>query len=536
MKFGSVPVSEAAGAIAAHSTRAGARVIRKGARLGADDVADLEAAGVDEIVVARLDAGDVHEDEAARRLGTLLAADGTAIYAADAATGRVNLFAAVAGVVAPDRAVIDALNRVDPAITVATLAEDAAVRAGQMVATVKIIPYAVPETAVRSAEGLLAGQGGLRVAPFRALRVGLLQTELPAVKPSVLDKTRRVLERRLQLSGAAVVVEKRVVHEPGALAGALAEVARVADLAVAFGASAVVDDRDVVPAAVRAAGGTVLHVGMPVDPGNLLLLGAIGPMPVIGAPGCARSPRENGFDWVLNRMLAGLEVTPHFITGLGVGGLMMEIDSRPMPREAAAGPKVAAVILAAGRSSRMGGPNKMLATLDGRPLVRIAAEAALASKASLVTVVAGHQAAAVGEALSGLAVRVVANPDFAQGLSTSLRVGIGAVGDGADAAVVMLGDMPFVTAEVIDRLIAAYRPEAGALVVVPTADGQQGNPVLWDRRFFPELTGLSGDSGAKRLLGVHGDFVTTVEVGGAALRDVDTPEALAAADVRLPAE
>ena len=154
-----------------------------------------------------------------------------------------------------------------------------------------------------------------------------------------------------------------------------------------FGASAMVDADDVVPAGIREAGGTIRHLGMPVDPGNLLILGEIGGKPVIGAPGCARSPKENGFDWVLNRLLAGLDVTPDDITGLGVGGLLMEIVSRPQPREggeseaeAAHEKKVAALILAAGQGRRMGGPHKLLATIDGKPLVRIAAEAALSQR------------------------------------------------------------------------------------------------------------------------------------------------------------
>ena len=174
---------------------------------------------------------------------------------------------------------------------------------------------------------------------------------------------------------------------------------------------------------------------MPVDPGNLLLTAELDGRRVIGAPGCARSPKENGFDWVLQRLLADIDVTPEDIVAMGVGGLLMEIVSRPQPRDPAepvgdAAPKIAAVILAGGRSSRMGGPNKMLATLDDKPLVRIAAEAALASQADPVIVVTGHMRVAVAAALDGLDVTFAHNPDFADGLSTSLRSGIGAVASG----------------------------------------------------------------------------------------------------------
>jgi molybdenum cofactor cytidylyltransferase len=285
----------------------------------------------------------------------------------------------------------------------------------------------------------------------------------------------------------------------------------------------------VIPAAVEAIGGRIEHFGMPVDPGNLLLLADARGRPVLGAPGCARSPKENGFDWVLMRLLAGLEVPREAITGLGVGGLLMEIVTRPQPRDEpiAESRKIATVLLAAGRSTRMGGPNKLVAEIGGKPLVRIAAEQALASRAKPVIVVTGHQRDRVEAALAGLPVRFVHNPDFAQGLGTSLRTGIAAVPPEADGAIVCLGDMPQVDAALIDRLVVAFDPGKGALVVMPTIDGKRGNPVLWSRRFFPELMAIEGDVGARNLISRYSEAVAEVPVSGnAALVDVDTPEAL----------
>jgi molybdenum cofactor cytidylyltransferase len=276
---------------------------------------------------------------------------------------------------------------------------------------------------------------------------------------------------------------------------------------------------------------------MPVDPGNLMLIGQARGQPVLGAPGCARSPKENGFDWVLMRLLAGLPVSRADITGMGVGGLLMEIVTRPQPRtepEPEKGRHVAAVILAAGRSTRMGGPNKLLADIGGRPLVRIAAEEALASRARPVIVVTGHQRDKVEAALAGLKVERIHNPDFAEGLSTSLKTGLGAVPSEADGAVVLLGDMPQVRASLIDRLIGAFDPERGALVVVPSIDGKRGNPVVWSRRFFPELMALDGDVGARHLIGRYVEAVTEVAITDqAALIDVDTPEALSKVKAEL---
>ena len=216
-----------------------------------------------------------------------------------------------------------------------------------------------------------------------------------------------------------------------------------------FGASAIADRRDVIPAAIEAVGGRIEHFGMPVDPGNLMLIGQASGQPVLGAPGCARSPKENGFDWVLMRLLAGL-------AGVARGhhrhGRRRAADG---DRDAAAAARraepekarrIAAVILAAGRSTRMGGPNKLLAEIGGKPLVRIAAEEALASRARPVIVVTGHQRDKVEAALEGLDVQRVHNPDFAEGLSTSLKAGLAAVPDDVDGAIVCLGDMPQVDA------------------------------------------------------------------------------------------
>jgi molybdenum cofactor cytidylyltransferase len=230
------------------------------------------------------------------------------------------------------------------------------------------------------------------------------------------------------------------------------------------------------------------------------------------------------------RLLAGLEVPREAITGLGVGGLLMEIITRPQPREeplAASGRRIAAVVLAAGRSTRMGGPNKLLAEIGGKSLVRIAVEQALASRARPVIVVIGHERERVEAALADLPVQILHNPDFAQGLGTSLRAGIAAVPADADGAIVCLGDMPQVDAALIDGLIEAFDPEKGALTVVPTINGQRGNPVLWARRFFPDLMAIEGDVGARHLIGRYGEAVVEVPVSGkGAFLDIDTPEAL----------
>jgi molybdenum cofactor cytidylyltransferase len=530
MKFGAVPVAEAEGGIAVHSIRQAGLVLKKGTRIGKAEIAALKAAGIAEIVVARLEPGDVSEDAAAAEIAAAVAGEGVRIDRAF--TGRANLFAESPGVLVVGKDAIDRLNQVDESITFATLPAYKPVVAGEMIATVKIIPFAVARRARDAALAAVKGSAPLiRVAPYRIRKIGIVSTLLPGLASKVVDKTLKVTAERLEPAGAAIVAERRVPHEQRALAKAIEEVLDAgAELVIVFGASAIADRRDVIPAAVEAIGGRIEHFGMPVDPGNLLLVGDARGRPVLGAPGCARSPKENGFDWVLMRLLAGLAVPREAIMGLGVGGLLMEIVTRPQPREepvAASARRLAAVVLAAGRSTRMGGPNKLIAEISRRPLVRIAAEEALASRARPVIVVTGHQRDQVEAALNGLPVRLVHNPDFAQGLGGSLKAGIAAVPADVDGAIVCLGDMPQVDASLIDRLIAAFDPDRAALVVVPTFEGKRGNPVLWSRRFFSDLMAIEGDVGARYLIGRYPEAVVEVPVDGkAALVDIDTPEAL----------
>ncbi len=531
MKFGPAAPADAIGGVTVHTLRQGSLVLKKGTTIGAAEVEALTRAGVKEIVVVRLEDGDISEDAAAASIARAVAGDGVNVERAF--TGRANLFAARPGVLVVDRAAVDRINAVDEAITFATLSAYKPVVEGEMIATVKLIPFGV-EKRLCDAAVSAAGDNVLRVAPYIIKRVGIVSTMLPGLAPKVIDKTLRVTAERLAPAGAAIVAERRVPHEQQALAAAVKELLGLgAELVIVFGASAIADRRDVIPAAIEHVGGSIEHFGMPVDPGNLLLLGRIGSAPVLGAPGCARSPVENGFDWVLMRLLAGLKVTRADLTGMGVGGLLMEIVTRPQPRVpvgADEGRKVAAVILAAGRSTRMGGPNKLLAELGGKTLVRIVAEQALASKASEVIVVTGHQAGEVEKSLAGLNVKFVRNPDFAEGLASSVKAGISAVPREADAAVILLGDMPLIDAQLIDRLIEAFAPDRGGLIAVPVSDGRRGNPVLWSRRFFSELMTLDGDIGARHLIAKHGEAVAEVPVEGhGAFLDIDTPQALEAA-------
>jgi molybdenum cofactor cytidylyltransferase len=531
MIFESVACDAAAGGILAHSLGIAGQRWAKGRVLSASDIATARAAGVARLTIARLAPGDVGEDDAATALAAALAGGGVTALAA--AHGRVNLAATAAGVCCIDAAMVAAVNAVGEALTLATLAPGTRVGAGEIIATIKIIPYAVAAADLAAA---IAAARPIAVAGFRPLTATLIQTRLPGTSAKLLAKTARVTRARIEALGGHLDEAATCAHDTAMLAAVLA--AASGDALLVAGASATVDRGDVIPAALVLAGGTVERLGMPVDPGNLLCFGWLNGRPVIGLPGCARSPKRNGFDIVLESLFAGLPVTAATIAAMGAGGLLPEAE-RPQPRAAAqrqqqpaAAPKApvltGAIVLAAGRSTRMGGPHKLLAEWRGLPLVAHVVDTIAVAGLPPPIVVLGAEADAVRTALAGRAAVFVIADDYTEGLAHSLRAGLAAVPAAWDAALVCLGDMPRLDAALLSALAAA----PGA-VAVPVWNGKRGNPVRWGRPHFAALAMLAGDVGGKALLA--GLAVPPTEVaatGDGIFDDIDTPAALAALRAR----
>ena len=529
MKFGPVPVEDAVGAILAHSLRVDGKRWGKGSIVSADDVAAFQSAGVDAIVVARLDPHDVPEDEAAARIAAGLTGAGLSISAPF--TGRVNAFAEAGGVLRVDAEAVNDVNRIDEAITIATLPDYARVAPRQMLATVKIIPYAAPEASVAAAAARLRDAGALTLHPFRETSAGIILTRTRGMKDSLIEKGAAAIEARLAGLGAKAGLIQIVDHDEDAISAAIQATSE--ELILILGGSATSDRDDVGPAAVVAAGGRVDRFGMPVDPGNLLFLGEIGARRVLGLPGCVRSPKLNGVDWVLERLVSGLPVSSSDIEAMGVGGLLKEIPSRPQPRGGAAPsrrPYVSAVLLAAGASSRMQGKDKLLETIGDAPLLRRVALALKQSMADEVIVVIRPGDDERRAALSGVDVAFVENPLAAEGMGASIRAGMACVASEADAALIALADMPEIGAADFNAIIAAFDAEEGREIVrAASSEGAPGNPVLFGRRFFEPLRGLEGDEGARSILAAHADLVRLAPMSGDAARvDLDTPEDWAA--------
>ncbi len=333
MWFGALPVEQAEGKVLAHNVAGadGRRLFRKGRTLTAEDVAALKAAGRATVYVAQLGPADIDEDSAARQLARAVAGDGLRL--SGPASGRVNLLATAPGVL---RVAVDRLASINACegLTLATLPNHSPVRARQITATVKVIPFAVPDTELATALQAAGAGATLRVDPLPAGLVTLILSGSPAIREKLLDDFTPLIERINTLGSAVTQVEFIPLdseQDETRLAQVLGQITGQ-HLIVLAGETAIMDRHDIVPRALERAGGVVEAVGAPVDPGNLLMLGYLGPIPVLGAPGCARSRKLNIIDWVLPRLLAGDRLTRQDINLLGHGGLLEDAPERPLPR------------------------------------------------------------------------------------------------------------------------------------------------------------------------------------------------------------
>ena len=515
MRFCKVPVCEALGGILAHSQATPGGRLSKGRMLGKDDIRQLAAAGVGTVSVAFLEEGDAHENEAA--LAVARAVAGPNVTVSKPLHGRVNLFAAVAGMLLYSAEQLMELNRIHSDITLAALRPSVCVEAGRLLATLKIISFVAPKDAVAAAARVTEL---FAVSALRKLRTVLLQTQLPSLSERALAKTAAVTKRRLAALGNELHCERRCAHDSEAVAASLQALRgeEAPELYLLAGASAVCDLADEVPAGIAAAGGSLARFGMPVDPGNLLVLGELGGAPCVVLPGCARSPKSNGLDMVLERLYAGIAIDSDAIAAMGVGGLLEEAVERPVLRIGNAQPTIGCILLAAGHSSRMGRANKLLKLWRGRPLVCHAAgvvsQARGAGLLQHVVAVSGRDS---DEVCALLDVPAVHNPDFARGMGTSLSCGLRALPD-VDAVMIVLGDMPQVEVEDIAKVAGAY---GSADIIAPVHQGKRGNPVMIGRRHLPSILALDGDQGARALFSDHP--IAEVDAGPGVLIDFDTP-------------
>ncbi|NMF90092.1 molybdopterin-binding protein [Aromatoleum petrolei] len=321
MIFDEFPLAAAQGVMLAHTLKLGGRTLKKGRVLSALDLDLLDDEGFSTVTGARLDPDDVAEDAAAEELAALLVGPNTETRPPRA--GRCNLHASASGVLRIDAERIDRMNLLDEAIAIGTLPRHAVVRPGQVVATMKIIPFAVPRRLLDACREIAGGTPPIAVAELKPCRAALIQTELPGMKDSIFAATAKVTRDRVEALGGRLTLALRGPHRRDALDSMLHQaLAAGCELVMVCGATVAKDRNDIAPAAVTAVGGTIEHFGMPVEPGNMLVLGRIGAVPVVILPGCGRSRKSNGLDLVLPRLMAGIPPTREDIMRMGVGGLI----------------------------------------------------------------------------------------------------------------------------------------------------------------------------------------------------------------------
>ena len=537
MRFGAFDIGACEGLILAHSHKLAGKRIAKGSVLTAELVDAFRQDGVTELVCAAPDAGDLSEDQVAGRLAAAMMTAG--VSRSEAATGRVNFKVGTTGIIRYDRALITALNSVDEALTFSLVQHNQLLSAGQMAATLKVIPYFVAEQICQHFEHVLQGRPAFTFHPLRSWRVSLIQTMDDVLSERVYTATETVTERRLAQLGSKLTDIRRCAHDSSSVSAEISQaLATGVDLILLCGCSAVVDRRDVLPVAIEQAGGQIDQLGLAVDPGNMLLAAHIQTTPVIGMPGCARSPKLNGFDWVLHLLLAGVPLSREELADMASGGLLMEIASRPLPRDLAsksppAAPHMGVVLLAAGQSRRMGEINKLTVEIAGKPVIRYVAETILAAGLKDVVVVLGHDSQAVERCLDGLPVRFVVNEAHQSGQASSVGAGVAALNSKVTDVMIVLGDMPLLSPSFLQGLqrhhLANSQHEKMICLPVHTKDGQRqvGHPVVWGRQFFSELQRLRGDQGGRQIWAEHPAMISHLTVDDPTFfLDTDTPDAL----------
>lgn len=525
MKFEERPVATSNGWSLAHSILCGQKRLAKGTVLTNALIEKLSSNGISKAQVFLLEENDVDEDTAAKCAADKITGSGLNVELAG--KGRANITAAYNGLFIPGECV-DAVNATDDAFSAASLAAHTPVRTGQLVATIKLIPYGLPAATLDEIPSL---KSLMAIKPFQGFTAQLLVTGTAPTQRTIAS-----LSARIEHVGGHLHLQDPIQHSLSSVESAL-ESAKTsnATLILMLGASAISDERDIFPAALINSGGKLVKLGMPADPGNLLMLGELDNKTVIGLPGCARSPALNGFDWVLERFAANESLDSHTISKMGTGGLLKEPAGRKTPRATAISQRLtanriaaAAVVLAAGKSSRAKSIHKLLSTLDDKTVIATTIDTLLGVKNLTVTIITGHKAAEIEACVSSKDVSTLHNPDFAQGMGTSLAAGIASLDETTDYAFVCLGDMPFVQPETLKKLLKIAAETNGSAIFIPTFHGKRGHPVLWHKRFFANLKRLQGDTGGKEIIRNNSEKVIEVPVDDAGvLIDLDTPEMLA---------
>ena len=531
MKIEHLDPKESKGSILAQSYNLSERKLSKGTRVSKAIVELLNKENIKTILCAVPHENDMDEDAAAEAISNAI--DRNRLYAEEASTGRVNFRTPALGVVRYNRELIKKINLVDESIAFSIVEHNQLLAKNDLIATLKIIPFFVSKIYVERVVTLLSKHEIFKIHRLEEKKVGFIQTYYDWQKRSIFKATSNVTRSRLDALGCLLEKETLIPHDHESLCSEIkSSIDSGAQVLLISGASAITDRSDYIPKAILSVGGEIIQYGLAVDPGNLLLIGKIGGTTVIGMPGCARSPKLNGFDWVLQLLMANIPITKEELADMGAGGLLMEIASRPLPRALSKSvnkreKKIMGVILAAGNSTRMGKDNKLLRNVGDASLVRNTAVEMLNSDVDSCSIVLGYQSDKVAEVIKDLNISLILNPLWQEGQASSLKAALNTLDDTYSDLLIMLGDLPGVKSRHINTIIEEHllTNNRRSKITIPSFNGKKGNPVIWGRSFFPDLSNLEGDVGGRALFNHHPAAINLLDMDDpAVVTDTDTPE------------
>ena len=518
--------AETLGDILAHSIFLKVGRIRKGKIISQEDINLMLQDGIENIYVGEFDNDDLDENYASKKIAEAICVDG--VTRSPTYSGKTNITSKYDGLIEIDKEKVFELNRLSTNIAVSTLNNHDIVYNGDHILSVKIISYAINKADLEKIINFLNTNKIIQLKPFKSLKFGVIYTESVNEKKNIIEKTKKSIKSRVSDYNSTIMDEIIVKHDIEAIKLALEkQLTMDIDCLLFFLSSSVADVSDILPSIISEFGGKITSYGMPLDPGNLTLSGYINNHKILVAAGSARSDALNGLDWHLNSLHAGIEIDQDIIDSLGVGGLLKDIDfavrrkriSKNINTKKA---NIAAIVLSAGESKRMGEDNKLLLKVNGKTIIANYIENISKSNVSEILVVTGHQSDLIQGELEKYDVNFIYNPDYKDGMSTSLRAGINALSTNIDAAMICLPDMPLIGIYEINKLIDYYNPKIGNEICIATSNEQRGNPVLWDKKYFNELSDIKGDKGGRHLLSQYEEKSVEVNLGEAVSFDVDT--------------
>ena len=531
MKIEHLDPKESQGSILAQSYNLSERKLSKGTRVSKAIVELLNKENIKTILCAVPHENDLDEDAAAEAISNAI--DRNRLYAEEASTGRVNFRTPALGVVRYNRELIKKINLVDESIAFSIVEHNQLLAKNDLIATLKIIPFFVSKIYVEQVVTLLSKYEIFKIHRLEEKKVEFIQTYYDWQKRSIFKATSNVTRSRLDALGCLLEKETLIPHDHESLCSEIkSSLDSGAQVLLISGASAITDRSDYIPKAILSVGGEIIQYGLAVDPGNLLLIGQIGNTTIIGMPGCARSPKLNGFDWVLQLLMANIPITKEELADMGAGGLLMEIASRPLPRALSKSvnkreKKIMGVILAAGNSTRMGKDNKLLRNVGEASLIRNTVVEMLKSDLDSCSIVLGYQSDKVAEVIKDLNINLILNPLWQEGQASSLKAALNTLDDTYSDLLIMLGDMPGVKTRHINKVIEEHllANNRKSKITIPSFNGRKGNPVIWGRSFFPDLSNIEGDLGGRALFSQHPAAINLLDVDDSAfVTDADTPE------------